>query len=91
MQIFCSGSFTQLSDIWTKQHLRERHLREVGKWLYWQPILTKPNLWAGLTQLITFPPRLAYCLSPSPSLLRVNVVRANVTQPFTRESNFALG
>jgi hypothetical protein len=31
-----------------------------GKWLYWQPILTKPNLWAGLTQLATFPPHLAF-------------------------------
>jgi hypothetical protein len=22
-----------------------------AKWLYWHPILTEPNLWAGITQL----------------------------------------
>jgi hypothetical protein len=33
------ATFAQ-SDICTKRHLCERHLREVGKWLYWQPILT---------------------------------------------------
>jgi hypothetical protein len=50
----------------------------VAKWLYWHPILTYPNLWAGLTQLTpfplpltqccAFPPHLAWCLSSSPSL-----------------------
>jgi hypothetical protein len=40
-----------------------------GKWHYWQPILTYPNLWAGLTQLNPFP--------PSP-----NLVPFPLTKPF---------
>jgi hypothetical protein len=31
---------------------------------YWQPILTKPNLWTELTQLAAFSPYLAYWLPP---------------------------
>ena len=30
----------------------------VGKWLYWQPILTQPNLWAA--SLLPFHPHLAF-------------------------------
>jgi hypothetical protein len=28
--------------------------------IYWQDVLTQPNLWAGLTQLTAFPPHLAF-------------------------------
>ncbi len=56
---------------------------------YWQPILTQPNLWAGLAQLTTFPPHLTLCLSPSPSYsLRANVVCANVASSKCHYTDF---